>query len=159
MSVYNVTESSNIKILMISKESEEKEYNEIGCEVQNYFITSVTYVDQIECKCPICDHACVLDDDSADWCDRCDEFNEFMADYRSNIKEYCKNFEIDIDNEFPLDFYTEKYKIKVLDLYGVMTCFIEDEPNEWSSTPHNNFSTSFYLFKSESNRNKYYDNY
>lgn len=100
-----------------------------------------------EYQCHYCKQTFLIND-LEQYCENC--FEGEIYPHTNEIKNKIYNFEVEIveqkeKNYLDLDLST-LYKIKVNEFYGTMFCGMLEEPNEWSSTPHDDYWHITFLF-------------
>jgi hypothetical protein len=100
-------------------------------------------------------------------CKKCGEYNGLSL-LEEEIERSCESFCFIIEEEKEIPFVKVDYsiisKIKIGDnpnniYYGVFFCWVNYEPNELSSTPHDDYIMNFYLYKNKDKRDDLYNNY
>jgi hypothetical protein len=103
-----------------------------------------------------CDECNVITELSSleQYCNNC--YNSIYYNKYDILENKIKNFNIDI-----LDFKNANYlnrsiiyKARVEEFYALIFCGVEEEPNEWSSSPHDYYCHHTYLFINEADCDK-----
>ena len=96
-------------------------------------------------NCQFCDEITTLDCLDK-MCENC--YDGVIYPYET-IDEKIHNFDFEVieTKDFDFDFSGKYYKIKINEFYGTVFCGIFEEPNEWSSTPHDDYYYLTFLFK------------
>jgi hypothetical protein len=91
------------------------------------------------------------------WCKKCDKYSSFTDD----LEERCEDQDFTMEHERKLN--TKRYdehllcKIKMnigdVNYYGILEAIAVFEPNEWSSTPHDDYFFYYWLFTRPKERN------
>lgn len=109
-----------------------------------------------EYQCNNCKQTSLIDN-LDQFCEKCYECDVYP--YTNEIEKKIYNFAVEIleqkDTEY-LDLST-LYKIKVNEFYGTMFCGMFEEPNEWSSSPHDDYWHITFLFIDSESCDKEYE--
>lgn len=91
-----------------------------------------------EATCIKCNQSSIIDE-LEQFCEKC-----YQCDVYSNadiIYNKIYNFDMEILEEKDITYLDSStlYKIKVNEFHGTMFCGVFEEPNEWSSGPHDDY--------------------
>jgi len=106
-------------------------------------------------QCNNCNQTLLIDN-FEEFCEKCYEC--YVYPHTDEIKNKIYNFDVEILEQKDTDYLdmSTYYKIKVNEFYGTMFCGEFKEPNEWSSSPHDDYWHITFLFTdSESCDNEY----
>lgn len=110
-----------------------------------------------EHKCITCKKMSLIDD-LENFCENCYESNIYDINVKKEIYEKIYNLDVEIIEEKTTKYLDHSviYKIKIKEFYCLMFCGIFEEPNEWSSGPHDDYVHLTLLFIDEDLCNKEY---
>jgi hypothetical protein len=107
----------------------------------------------------ICDHCKVEQQMKSldDFCESCYDGNVFENYDKLNDK--ISNFDVEFLAEKDTKYLDRStlYKIKVDEFFGLLFCGVFEEPNEWSSSPHDDYWCITFLFKDIDECNAQYE--
>lgn len=109
-----------------------------------------------EYPCQTCQQISLIDN-LDQFCEKC--YNSDVYPHASNIYNKINNFDIEILEEKQTEYLDTStlYKIKVNEFYCTMFCGLFEEPNEWSSSPHDDYLHITSLFIDKDLCDKEYD--
>lgn len=156
-----------IKTIKETKKYElDKRKGDYDDNTMNYISINVEYIEKeniTKLKCKKCDYEPEqkLECDFM-LCSECNEFNGTCL-IDEKIQDMCESFDIEIEEEKQIKYYDTDdsvlCKMKVGNYYGVMLGWILYEPNELSSSPHDDFTIYYYLYVDKERRDELYENY
>ena len=101
-----------------------------------------------------------FDKDDAVWCKQCDDYSSFVNDLENKCqyRDFLIEHEKRLDGSKYDDHILCKIKLDIDDVgyYGVLETIAVFEPNEWSSTPHDDYYFNYWLFTKPKIRNRYF---
>ena len=127
---------------------------------QKLFKFDFDIVGGITKKCISCNKNNKIMDNYGVMCQTKECYKYVSADDYNVLYNKAKLFEIIIEHSKNMNNNYDisvLYKIRIDNYFGIMTCIIQYEPNEWNSSPHDDYMTKVLLFNDEMSRNKEYE--
>jgi len=128
-------------------------------EARQYFNFEFNYESKIKIKCDKCNNLIIFSSQYGECCSKCYEYYE--NELYDELEFRARNFDFILEETKEIGLFNSVYKIKIdfnnVVYFGILKCAISYEENEWSSSPHDDYFAEYYLFDSEENRNKIYD--
>lgn len=148
----------NIIDLIKNKDTKTKDINDYEIEEdKDQYYQSIEYIDKPIFICPSCKSE-TKNTQANVLCD-CWAFNENQL--VSEIEDVCKNYTFDVQSYESLECgdFAELCTMKTRTMFGLVLFGLLDEPNDWSSSPYDVYTTSILLFSTEKKRDLYYTKY
>lgn len=122
----------------------------------------IIFLEEFMEKCPHCSHEIMMgceNQDSNKLDTLCENCWKCIYENGGEVRNNIYNFDVDIMEEKEVEFCdkTVVYKIKVHDFFGIITCVVGYEGNEWSSSPRDIYECTTFLFKNEKECNKEFE--
>lgn len=147
-----------MEIIKSSYNDKTKHYTELNTEIKEYFVYSIKFIN-INYKFINCNNMTIIKNHHDDQCKNCGDFFELVSEIENIIFDQKLINNNQSKKEITAGDHGELIKFDFMDYYILLLCFISYEPNDWSSSPHNNYVIMCSVFNNIEERNECYDKY
>lgn len=116
--------------------------------------SQIVLVEPFEHPCQTCNFITNISELNQ-YCENCYNSDVYEYDKHKLINKKIKEFDFEILDSKNTNYcdVSTVYKIKIEEFYGLVFCGLFEEPNEWSSSPHDDYWYLTFLFINEESCN------